>query len=309
MRTTKTLSNRKRKNKWRDNLFYAVLVALPLLQFCVFYIGVNANTMIKAFSAYDIESGEYVFAGLEQFKTIIEEFRLNPIYKTSMLNSLKAYAIKTAVSLPVSLLLSYYIFKKARGYRTFRVLLFMPSIISPMVLTTVFKYVTDLLYPELMFKMTGEYPSGLLMEPDSIFPLALFYTIWVGFGVTTMIYRGAMDNVSPEMLEAATIDGAGEFMQFRKMILPMIFPTISVFLLSGIAGIFMDQINLYNLFAGSPPYEQVKTFGYQFFVETQKATLSGYPRLAAYGLILSAVTIPTVLLLRRWFNKINPMEG
>lgn len=234
----------------------------------------------------------------------------DPVYGVSLKNSLIAYLLITAISLPLSLLMSYYIFKKGAGHKMFRSLLFMPSIISPMVLSTIFRILTDKVYPELVFQMTGEYVPGLLMgDSSTVFLLACFYTVWTGFGVTTMMYRGAMDGVTPSMLEAASLDGAGEFVQFYKIILPMIFPTVSVFLLTGITGIFMNQINLYNIFSSNLGDPMVKTFGYQFFIETAQATLSDYPRLSAIGLLLSAVTIPVVLILRRLFNKLDPTEG
>ena len=310
MRTQKTLQRRKSKIGRGWLLFYIIMAAFPVLQFCGFYIGVNANMITKAFSAYDMDTGTYVFNGIENFRKLFFEFKTNPVYGISLKNSLIAYLLNTAISLPLSLLMSYYIFKKGIGHKLFRSILFLPSIISPMVLSTIFRIVTDKIYPEMMFRFTGEYVPGLLMsDSKTVFLLACFYTIWTGFGVTTMMYRGAMDGVTPSMLEAASIDGAGEFIQFYKIILPMIFPTVSVFLLTGITAIFMNQINLFNIFSSNLGDQMVKTFGYQFFLETSKATLSDYPRLTAIGLLLSAVTIPVVLGLRRLFNKLDPTEG
>lgn len=310
MRTQKTLQKRKGKIGRDWLLFYIIMAAFPVLQFCVFYIGVNANMITKSFSAYDMASGTYVFNGLENFRKLFFELKNDPIYGIALKNSLIAFLLTTGISLPLSLLMSYYIFKKGAGHKMFRSLLFLPSIISPMVLSTIFRIVTDKIYPELVFKFTGEYVPGLLMsDSKTVFMLACFYTIWTGFGVTTMMYRGAMDGVTPSMLEAASLDGAGEFVQFYKIILPMIFPTVSVFLLTGITGIFMNQINLFNIFSSNLGDQMVKTYGYQFFLETSKATLSDYPRLTAIGLLLSIVTIPVVLGLRRLFNKLDPMEG
>ena len=310
MRTQKTLQKRKGKIGRDWLLFYIIMAAFPVLQFCVFYIGVNANMITKSFSAYDMATGTYVFNGLENFRKLFFELKNDPIYGIALKNSLIAFLLTTGISLPLSLLMSYYIFRKGAGHKMVRSLLFLPSIISPMVLSTIFRIVTDKVYPELMFKFTGEYVAGLLMsDSKTVFMLACFYTIWTGFGVTTMMYRGAMDGVTPSMLEAASLDGAGEFVQFYKIILPMIFPTVSVFLLTGIAAIFMNQINLFNIFSSNLGDQMVKTFGYQFFLETSKATLSDYPRLTALGLLLSAVTIPVVLGLRRLFNKLDPMEG
>lgn len=310
MRTQKTLQKRKSKIGRDWLLFYIIMAAFPILQFCVFYIGVNANMITKSFSAYDMSTGTYVFNGTENFRKLFFELKNNPVYGVSLKNSLIAFLLTTGISLPLSLLMSYYIFRKGAGHKMFRSLLFLPSIISPMVLSTIFRIVTDKIYPELMFQFTGEYVPGLLMsDSKTVFMLACFYSIWTGFGVTTMMYRGAMDGVTPSMLEAASLDGAGEFVQFYKIILPMIFPTVSVFLLTGITSIFMNQINLFNIFSSNLGDETVKTFGYQFFLEVSKATLSDYPRLNAIGLLLSAVTIPVVLGLRGLFNKLDPMEG
>ena len=310
MRTQKTLQKRKGKLGRDWLLFYILMAAFPVVQFCIFYIGVNANMITKAFSAYDMNTGTYVFNGIENFRKIFFDLKTNPVYAVSLKNSLIAYLLTTGISLPLSLLMSYYIFKKGFGHKLFRSLLFLPSIISPMVLATIFRIVTDKIYPELVFLSTGEYVPGLLMsDSKTVFLLACFYSIWTGFGVTTMMYRGAMDGVTPSMMEAASLDGAGEFTQFYKIILPMIFPTVSVFLLTGITGIFMNQIGLYNIFSSNLGDQMVKTFGYQFFLETAKATLSDYPRLTAIGLLLSAITIPVVLGLRRLFNKMDPTEG
>lgn len=310
MRTQKTLQKRKGKLKRDWVLFYIIMAAFPVAQFCIFYIGVNANMITKAFSAYDMNTGTYVFNGIENFRKIFFELKNNPVYAVSLKNSVVAYLLITGISMPLALLMSYYIFKKGFGHKIYRSLLFLPSIISPMVLSTIFRIITDKIYPELMFRFTGEYVPGLLMsDSNTVFLLAVFYSIWTGFGVTTMMYRGAMDGVTPSMLEAASLDGAGEFTQFYKIILPMIFPTVSVFLLTGITGIFMNQINLYNIFSSNLGDQMVKTFGYQFFLETSKATLSDYPRLTAIGLLLSVVTIPVVLGLRRLFNKLDPTEG
>lgn len=310
MRTQRTLQKRKGKIGRDWLLFYILMAAFPILQFCVFYIGVNANMITKAFSAYDMKTGTYIFNGWENFRKIFFDLKNNAVYAVSLKNSLWAYLLTTGVSLPLSLLMSYYIFKKGKGHKLFRSMLFLPSIISPMVLSTIFRIVTDKVYPELVFKFTGEYVPGLLMsDSKTVFLLAAFYTVWTGFGVTTMMYRGAMDGVTPSMIEAASLDGAGEFVQFYKIILPMIFPTISVFLLTGITGIFMNQISLYNIFSSNLGDQMVKTFGYQFFLETSKATLADYPRLTAIGLVLSLITIPVVLGLRKLFNKIDPTEG
>ena len=173
MRTQKTLPKRKGKQRRDGLLFYILMAAFPVLQFCVFYIGVNANMITKAFSAYDMKTGTYVFNGIENFRKLFFELNNNAVYGISLKNSLIAYLLTTGISLPLSLLMSFYIFKKGRGHKLFRSMLFLPSIISPMVLSTIFRIVTDKVYPEIVFQFTGEYVPGLLMSDSStVFLLA-----------------------------------------------------------------------------------------------------------------------------------------
>jgi ABC-type sugar transport system permease subunit len=279
------------------------MAAFPVIQFCVFYIGVNANMITKAFSAYDMETGTYVFNGIENFRKLFFELKNNPIYGIALKNSLIAYLLTTGVSLPLSLLMSYYIFKKGAGHKMFRSLLFLPSIISPMVLSTIFRIVTDKIYPELMFKFTGEYVPGLLMSDSrTVFLLACFYTIWTGFGVTTMMYRGAMDGVTPSMLEAARLDGANSVQEFFKVILPNIASTVSTFLTIGVASIFTNQNNLFSFMSINPDpgEENMGYYLYRYTLQNQEGDLT---YAAFLGVVFTVIVIPLAFGVRKLFDR------
>ena len=60
----------KTKRLWREIIFFAVIAGIPLLQFCVFYIGVNVNSIMLAFKSYDAYSGQYTFVGLTNFSRL-----------------------------------------------------------------------------------------------------------------------------------------------------------------------------------------------------------------------------------------------
>ena len=105
MRTQKTLQKRKGKIGRDWLLFYIIMAAFPVLQFCVFYIGVNANMITKSFSAYGMATGTYVFNGLENFRKLFFELKNDPIYGIALKNSLIAFLLTTGISLPLSLLM------------------------------------------------------------------------------------------------------------------------------------------------------------------------------------------------------------
>ena len=62
--------------KRREMLFYILMIALPVLQFCIFYIGVNFNSILLAFQTYDREGNTFRFAGFENFVFQFREFAL-----------------------------------------------------------------------------------------------------------------------------------------------------------------------------------------------------------------------------------------
>ena len=110
-----------------------------------------------------------------------------------------------------------------------RIILFLPSVLSTIVMSIIFRYISGLVLSEIGLK-------DFLAIPQSQFNMLIFYGIWIGFGSAVVLYSGAMGQVSTEVLEAADVDGAGPFTQFVKILLPSIFPTISTFLITGVAG-------------------------------------------------------------------------
>ncbi len=294
-----------------DLIFYVLMAAIPVVQFAFFYIGVNFNMILMAFKTYDMDLGKYVYTGFNQFKAVFDLFQDNGVTMwLYTLNSLKTYALGLVITVPLALLFSYYIYKKSLGWSVFKVILFAPSIICPMVTTMVYQYMTEAFIPELVYSVTGKVIGGLMQMKGMTFWMLFIYTLWTGFGTNTLLYVGAMSNIDPSVTEAAKLDGVGRFSEFTRIVLPQIIPTFSVFLVTGVAGIFVNQMGIFNFFGryASDPTASFITIGYWFFVQVAKASLSDYPMLSAFGLLISAVTIPAVFAVRKLLDKLDPMS-
>lgn len=295
-----------------DRLFYCLILAFPVLQFTVFYIGVNINSFLLAFKNIRLDENMQYHTefGLTAFR---EAFRLaltpeiGQIVKTSFLS----YFLKTVISMPLGLLFSYYIAKKLQGAKFFRIILFLPSILSTIVMVSLFKYFVNDAIPALVEDITGKTEVlSLLSRTNGVqYSVIMFYNLWIGFGVSVLMYANAMSGISPEILDAAKIDGATGFKEFWYVTLPSIFSTLSVFLITGVALIFTDQLNLYS-FYGSDPSVPFKTFGYYMFFQTNKYVndMSHYPVLSAFGLMMTAVAVPLTFLVKYLVEKFGPSE-
>ena len=142
--TTENNRQPKRRMNYRKrnrNLFFAALVAWPILQFCICYVYVNFNSFVLAFKEYKTVDGalgfEITFARFENFRQAIDIIS----ERTYMFgHSLKLFFWTTIVGLTLALLFSYYIYKKYPMGGLFRVILFMPKILSGVVFSLLFKY-------------------------------------------------------------------------------------------------------------------------------------------------------------------------
>ena len=303
MKKAKTfLANKKN----RDVIFCLLVIAVPMIQFAIFYVGVNINSFVLAFQKYEIDSvtglGRYVSNGFNNFVKMIETIKTSYVFLPALKNSVVAFAIVTLVGIVFALLFSLYIYKKHPGSNVFKVLLFAPSILSAVVTVTMFRYFVESAIPGFF-----NLEQGFLANPKTKMGTIFFYNIWIGFGVQILMYSGAMEAIDPSILEAGKLDGTNQVTEFFKIILPLIFPTIQTFVVVGVSSIFVNQINLVA-FVGLSTEPKYMTIGYFLFKEAELAKYDSakYPMLATYGISLTLIAAPLTLLVRYLMDKFGP---
>jgi len=322
MEQTKTaIKERKSLNKrQKDMIFVACLVTLPLIHYLIFYIYVNFNSILLAFQDYVPGSGRYEFNNFENFRVLFDNLLTeqewavgkSTILASTVKNSLIYYLFHTGVGTTATLFFSYYIFKKRFGSKLFKVILFLPSIISSIALVLMFKYFVNDALPQIVYTISGgefdKFPQ-LINTNEYRFGTIVFYGIWVGFGQGLLLYSGAMANISDSVMEAAQIDGAGELRQFFSIVLPLIYPTLSTFMINAIATLFASDMHLYAFF-GNGANDWDMTFGYYLIVNTREAVNENNKNLLTYsatiGIFLTIFTIPLTFFVRWLLKKLGP---
>ena len=314
---TGTTAKKKRKTFLKSKkerakiIFCCAVLALPVLQQLIFYIGVNFNSFLQAFQIYDYNQtglGYTVrFSFLENFKSAVElVLRSSFIVK----NSAIIYAVSILISLPLALIFSFYIYKKFPLSGLFSVFLYMPQIVSALVFSLLFKYLTTEVYSTISYQLTGEYAEGLLLNQNTRIPVLVFFNIWISFGVNIILYSGAMAGIDPSIVESAELDGTNLLQEFLHITFPMIFPTFISFIIIGLAGFCTNQANLYNLFG--PQAQELSTIGYYIYAQSNKAdyvsTLSyaSFGELSALGIMLTLIVAPVTLGVKKLLEKIGP---
>ena len=302
----KVRSNYK-KRRMRDLIFCLCVIAIPVLQFAIFYIGVNFNSILMAFQEYRIDPetnlGAYHWLGSGNFKAIWIELHGHEL-RQALKNSVIVFLVNVGVGTTLSLVFSLYIFKKCFLSKTFRVLLFAPSILSAIVTVTMYRYFVEVALPVLIPSMDG---IGLLSNLDTRMFALIFFMIWIGFGTQILMYSGAMNSIDPSVLEAAKIDGANAIVEFVRVILPLIYPTIVTFMVTNMAGFFTNQLNLYS-FYGTIADTRYITLGYMLFRNTKDSatTFGEFPKLAAYSVVFTCIATPITLFTKKLLDRVGP---
>jgi ABC-type sugar transport system permease subunit len=148
--------------------------------------------------------------------------------------------------------------------------------------------------------------GALLVKAEYKLPLIYFYNVWVCFGAQILIYSGAMDQISPDILEAGQVDGVNSIREFFSIVIPIILPTVATFFIASVATLFTNQANLYIMFSNSADTD-VASLGYHLFnITALRATEANFPQAAAIGIIFTLCTVPIVMFLRWGLGKIDP---
>ncbi len=292
------MKNRVLSEKARSNIFVFLMLIIPVVHFIVFWGGVNFNSLRLAFTGIDLNTGEATFS-MDHFRSLINLFKTGEL-RAALVNTLLTSAFHLAL-VPWALFLSYFLYRKIPLERLWKTLLFLPSILPAIAMTSIFKYLIDAEGPvsQLWLAMTGEEMQNLLAFDGTAKWTILMYIFWTNFGGQFILISGAMAKLPKSLLEAAHLDGAGLGTEFFKVVLPLCWPTISMILILNISSMFTATGPLLLLTKG---LADTKTIAYWIFERVQGSTTLGLP--AALGITCTVILFPIVMLAKWLLNKV-----
>lgn len=297
----------------RKALFSLIMLAIPILHFLVFYLYINLSSFSLAFKKYEIVEGTGLVSSFAKFDNFKDAFNL--LFSASGWGKIKNSLIFESVNLflvtPLTLIFAFYIYKKAIMGKFFKVMLFMPYILSEIIVATLYKYMTNNIIPYIMQSWFGVEIPQLLADAKTQMATAIIFNIIMWFGINSLIYSSAMEDVNISMSEAAQLDGANVAQEFIYVTVPTIFPTIVTLFIVALAAVFTDQFRMLSLFYYLPG--GLDNMGFYLYMQASRADVipNGaadltYGALSAMGLLLSFIVIPVTLVTRHLLNKYGP---
>lgn len=298
-----TTSGKINSKKVKKAFFIVCMLAIPVINLIVFWFYVNIDSILLAFQSN--QPGVGTVWGFENFRRFFEEFSLpDSEIPIALRNTIIFFFSNLCITLPLSVALCYFLYKRICGYKAFRFIFYLPSIISASVYVVLFKYIIGMDGPVGLFcKAIGIEPVSFLNESRYALGTILFYTIFTGLGGNIVMLSGAMSHIDESIVEAAKIDGATLRCEFFRIVLPPVWPTLSTMIILSFVGIFASSGPILLFTEGA---NGTNTISYWLYAQVQRWQVYNYP--SAVGLFFTCIGAPIALFMRWVMSKVPSYE-
>ena len=229
--------------------FYAFIMPW-LVGFFVFNVYPVCFSIITSFFKWDIVSPRE-FVGLDNYRYALEG-KDKYFYQ-----SIKVTFLYTFLNVPLGIVYSFLIAlmlnQKIRGIAFFRTAFYLPSLVSGVAVSTLWAYIFKYNYGllNIALEASGLEPVRWLGDPKMVIPSLVLMGLW-GVGGSTIIMLAGLQDIPQDICEAAIVDGAGPWMRFKHITIPMMSPIIFFNLVNGFIGSFQYFTQAYLMTEGGP---------------------------------------------------------
>lgn len=297
----------------QDSLFCLSVVAVFVVQWIVFWVIGNLNSIRLAFTEFNVKTETH---DLLAFNELFKNFKMfvTDIFGSAngryVLNGVIMHTLSVIVCLPVSYMIAFILYKKLPMSEFFKVLLYLPAILSTMVTVLFYKHFIEGFLDGLWYKLFDKALPFVFIDPTYNWLIISIYIIFFGLPGNLLINLGTMSRVPPDLVEYGELEGISLFKEFCTITLPLMFPVIQVQCLGLFIGFFTTQGPLYSIYGSDAP-ENLVTFGYYMFVSVYEGRGGVRPELmygynSAANLLIGLVSVPIVQLTKVLFDKLDP---
>jgi putative aldouronate transport system permease protein len=295
------------KRCWQLYLFLLIPVAWVI----IFQYFPMAGVQI-AFRRFTFRGGIWnsPWVGFAQFQKFFNSYMLPRILPNTII--LSFYSLLASFPLPVVFALCLNAMRSPLFKKLSQTITYIPHFISTVVLVgmimSLFNSRTGL-FAGLYALLTGETPRDLFANPSAFRHLYVWSGVWQGMGWSSIIYLAALSAVSPEMHEAAEIDGATRFQRVLYIDFPAILPTVVIMLIlnsGSIMSVGFEKVYLMQNDLNLINSEVISTYVYK--VGISSSTVSDYSYSTAISLFNSIVNMSMLVLVNWISRKVNDVS-
>ncbi len=253
------------------------------------------------FTNWDGIHSRYEFIGFLNYLKLVKD----QVFKSSFLLTLK-YAFFTVIFTNlIAFFLAYLLTSGIRGQNIFRTIFFTPNLIGGIILGFIWQFIFHNALPYLGQQLRiGIFSESWLATPEKAFWALVIVTVWQYSGYMMMIYIAGLVGIPQDLIESATIDGAGKFTLLTKVILPLMVPSFTVCLFLSLQRSFMVyDLNLALTKGG--PFKSTELVAMHIYNEAFLSQNYGIGQAKAFILF---ITVAIITLVQVYLSKKAEVE-
>ena len=232
-----------------------IFLAPALLLIAVFFFAPVLAALLLSFSDFDIyalgDLNRLRFVGFNNYLHLLQSHLFWTALGNTFYFVLVGGPLSVAVSLGAALLVNA---RLTRFPGFFRTAFFLPVVTTLVAVAVVWRYLYHPRYGLLNYGLSllGIEPIDWLGDPDWAMPAIILMAVWKNFGFNMIIFIAGLQNIPTQLYEAARIDGASAWRQFRYLTLPLLGPTFLFVALMTMIGYFQVFAEPYVMTQGGP---------------------------------------------------------
>lgn len=304
--TIKTEKTFWEKTFWKDvkkSWQLYVLFILPLMYIIIFkyFPMYGASIAFKNFSPIQGITGSE-WAGFDHFKRFFESYEFGRIFKNTLFLSI--YQLVAGFPLPIILALSLNYVRHQRFKKSVQMITYAPHFISVVVIVGIILIFLDPRGPvNDILSFFGIGPIHFMGEASLFKSIFVWSGVWQNIGFGCIIYLAALSGVSPEMHEAAIVDGASKLQRIWYIDIPSILPIAIILLIlemGNILDIGFEKVLLMQNSLNISSSEIIDTYVYQVGLA---AAIPQYSYASAIGLFKAVIAFILIIGTNRLSKK------
>ncbi|TCK59291.1 sugar ABC transporter permease [Curtobacterium sp. PhB136] len=270
-----------------------LFVSVNAVLFVVFFVWPAVIGLGYSFTDYNGVS-DPKFIGLENYTQLLGDSTFYAALLRTLLYAVVAIPLGFVLSLSMALMLTS---PAAKGRSVARIVFFVPWLISPIVTGVIWRWMfgENFGLANFVIESFGGKAVPWQSNADLSLLVVVFATAWAGAAFNMLLFVAAIRNVPQSYYEAASLDGAGTWHQFRYITMPSIAPTSFIVILLSSLGAFKEFATIQALNNGGPGTDNNLLVQYIYTNGFQNAHI-GYASAASMVLMLILMAIALIQL-------------
>ncbi|PAD17110.1 carbohydrate ABC transporter permease [Shouchella clausii] len=282
----------------RDELAGWLFISPMLLGFTIFMFVPIGFAFYMSFTDWPL-LGQSEFIGTANYQAIVQDPEFQQVMKNTVLFTAGLVPFNIILALGLALLLRH----PLPGMSLFRTIVFVPVVTTLVVWAIVWRYMfaTDFGFINSILAWFGIEPQAWLYNKNLAMPVVILTSVLKNVGLNMVLFLAALQMVPKNLYEAARIDGAGSWRQFKNITLPIISPTVFLATIITIIGAMKIFAQIFVMTKGGPE-SSTKVIVYYIWEKAFRLFDMGYASAAAFILffVIFAFTLIQWWLRKRW---------